>query len=123
MKKTVEEQGLVNTLKRLIGQYMPSELTNYEVKVKDFLDSRYSDLKKVESAGLSGLFYFVKNGRQVFTYYEPKKSLQIPQNEFIRMMELFEIDDDHLEYLIRDWFESTTNNEVKDFLVTTKNDN
>lgn len=123
MKKTVEEQGLVNTLKRLISQYMPTELSNYEENIKDFLDTRYSDLKKVESAGLSGLFYFLKNGKQVFTYYTPKKSLQFPQNEFLRMMELFEIDDDHLEYLIRDWFESETNNEVKDFLVATKKEN
>ena len=38
-------------------------------------------------------------------------------------MRQFAIDDDQLEYLLRDWFEKKTNFEVKDFYLKTDYDN
>ena len=68
MRQTVEERNLMNTLKRLVGQYMPVELDNLEQNIQDFFDDTYSDLKKVESSGTSGLFFFMDGGRNVFNY-------------------------------------------------------
>lgn len=123
MRQSVEEKSLVNTLKRLVGQYMPVELDNYEQNVQDFLDDSYSNLKKVESAGQKGLFFFLDGTRNVFNYTEPNKKLIFPESTFLRLLKLFGIDDDQLEYLIRDWFEKKTNFEVKDFHLKTDYDN
>lgn len=123
MRQSVEEKSLVNTLKRLVGQYMPVELDNYEQNVQDFLDDSYSNLKKVESAGQKGLFFFFDGTRNVFNYTEPNRKLIFPESTFLRLLKLFGIDDDQLEYLIRDWFEKKTNFEVKDFHLKTDYDN
>lgn len=123
MRQSVEEKSLVNTLKRLVGQYMPVELDNYEQNVQDFLDDSYSNLKKVESAGQKGLFFFLDGTRNVFNYTEPNRKLIFPESTFLRLLKLFGIDDDQLEYLIRDWFEKKTNFEVKDFHLKTDYDN
>lgn len=123
MRQSVEEKSLVNTLKRLVGQYMPVELDNYEQNVQDFLDDSYSNLKKVESAGQKGLFFFLDGTRNVFNYTEPNRKLIFPESTFLRLLKLFGIDDDQLEYLIRDWFEKKTNFEVKDFHLKNDYDN
>lgn len=123
MRQSVEEKSLVNTLKRLVGQYMPVELDNYEQNVQDFLEDSYSNLKKVESAGQKGLFFFLDGTRNVFNYTEPNRKLIFPESTFLRLLKLFGIDDDQLEYLIRDWFEKKTNFEVKDFHLKNDYDN
>jgi hypothetical protein len=121
MKQTVEERNLVNTLKRLVGQYMPVELDNFEQNIQDFLDDTYSDLKKVESSGTNGLFFFMNGKRNVFNYIKQNQKLIFPEETFTRIMRQFGVDDDQLEYLLRDWFEKKTNFEVKDFHLKTDN--
>jgi hypothetical protein len=121
MKQTVEERNLMNTLKRLVGQYMPVELDNFEQNIQDFLDDTYSDLKKVESSGTSGLFFFINGKRNVFNYIKQNQKLIFPEETFTRIMKQFGIDDDQLEYLLRDWFEKKVNLEVKDFHLKTDN--
>lgn len=123
MKQTVEERNLMNTLKRLVGQYMPVELDNFEQNIQDFLDDTYSDLKKVESSGTSGLFFFINGKRNVFNYIKQNQKLIFPEETFTRIMKQFGIDDDQLEYLLRDWFEKKVNLEVKDFYLKTDYDN
>lgn len=123
MKQTVEERNLMNTLKRLVGQYMPVELDNFEQNIQDFFDDTYSDLKKVESSGTSGLFFFINGGRNVFNYIKQNQKLIFPEETFTRIMRQFGIDDDQLEYLLRDWFEKKTKLEVKDFYLKTDYDN
>ena len=117
MRQTVEERNLMNTLKRLVGQYMPVELDNFEQNIQDFFDDTYSDLKKVESSGTSGLFFFINGKRNVFNYIKQNQKLIFPEETFTRIMKQFGIDDDQLEYLLRDWFEKKTNLEVKDFYL------
>jgi hypothetical protein len=121
MRQTVEERNLMNTLKRLVGQYMPVELDNFEQNIQDFLDDTYSDLKKVESSGTSGLFFFINGKRNVFNYIKQNQKLIFPEETFTRIMKQFGIDDDQLEYLLRDWFEKKVNLEVKDFHLKTDN--
>ncbi len=123
MRQTVEERNLMNTLKRLVGQYMPVELDNFEQNIQDFLDDTYSDLKKVESSGTSGLFFFINGKRNVFNYIKQNQKLIFPEETFTRIMKQFGIDDDQLEYLLRDWFEKKVNLEVKDFYLKTDYDN
>lgn len=123
MRQTVEERNLMNTLKRLVGQYMPVELDNFEQNIQDFFDDTYSDLKKVESSGTSGLFFFMNGGLNVFNYIKQNQKLIFPEETFTRIMRQFGIDDDQLEYLLRDWFEKKTNFEVKDFYLKTDYDN
>ena len=123
MKQTVEERNLMNTLKRLVGQYMPVELDNFEQNIQDFLDDTYSDLKKVESSGTNGLFFFMNGRRNVFNYIKQNQKLIFPEETFTRIMRQFGVDDDQLEYLLRDWFEKKTNFEVKDFYLKTDYDN
>ena len=123
MRQTVEERNLMNTLKRLVGQYMPVELDNLEQNIQDFFDDTYSDLKKVESSGTSGLFFFMNGGLNVFNYIKQNQKLIFPEETFTRIMRQFGIDDDQLEYLLRDWFEKKTNFEVKDFYLKTDYDN
>jgi hypothetical protein len=117
MRQTVEERNLMNTLKRVVGQYMPVELDNFEQNIQDFFDDTYSDLKKVESSGTSGLFFFINGKRNVFNYIKQNQKLIFPEETFTRIMKQFGIDDDQLEYLLRDWFEKKTNLEVKDFYL------
>jgi hypothetical protein len=117
MRQTVEERNLMNTLKRVVGQYMPVELDNLEQNIQDFFDDTYSDLKKVESSGTSGLFFFINGKRNVFNYIKQNQKLIFPEETFTRIMKQFGIDDDQLEYLLRDWFEKKTNLEVKDFYL------
>lgn len=123
MRQTVEERNLMNTLKRVVGQYMPVELDNFEQNIQDFFDDTYSDLKKVESSGTSGLFFFINGKRNVFNYIKQNQKLIFPEETFTRIMKQFGIDDDQLEYLLRDWFEKKTNFEVKDFYLKTDYDN
>ena len=123
MRQTVEERNLMNTLKRLVCQYMPVELDNLEQNIQDFFDDTYSDLKKVESSGTSGLFFFMNGGLNVFNYIKQNQKLIFPEETFTRIMRQFGIDDDQLEYLLRDWFEKKTNFEVKDFYLKTDYDN
>jgi hypothetical protein len=113
----------MNTLKRLVGQYMPVELDNFEQNIQDFLDDTYLDLKKIESSGTSGLFFFVNGKHNVFNYIQQNQKLIFPEETFRRIMRQFAIDDDQLEYLLRDWFEKKTNFEVKDFYLKTDYDN
>ena len=97
-----ENNRLIDTLKKIVGTYS-SKKDSVEDVVKQFFDTEFSSLSKLTS--YEKIIFFVNpKGNTKFIYFPESKILKLSNGEFLRLLDLFDIDEDSLHEIFKSWF-------------------
>lgn len=107
----IDEQKLINTLKGLLKQFLPSDSIPMEKTVQKFLDIKLKGLSPVENSDGNGIF-FMKGDRLTLFYNKRHNRLSYPQEVLFLLMKMFKIDEDISEEILKRWFETNFNLKV-----------
>ena len=66
-KDRIDEQKLINTLKGLLKQFLPSESLPMEKQVNRYLNIKFKNLSEITNSDNNGIFY-LKDGKTKFAY-------------------------------------------------------
>ena len=66
-KDRIDEQKLINTLKGLLKQFLPSESLPMEKQVNRYLNIKFKNLSEITNSDNNGIFY-LKDGKTKFFY-------------------------------------------------------
>lgn len=101
----IDEQKLINTLKGILKQFISSEQIPMETQVKRYLEIKMKNLSPVHNSDNSGIFYF-KNGQSKFFFNKRTKNLSYSSQDLFNLMNMFKIDEDIAEEILKRWFQS-----------------
>ena len=109
MKSGVEEQNrLIDTLKRLVGNYSSPPSISYSEKVKEYINLKFGKLTMVSNQ--ENAIYFVDSNRKSpLTYSKKEGVIRVPSSVMIGVMEMFGIEEDFVEEIFKNWFEKKYN--------------
>ena len=115
MNQGVTEQfKLIDTLKRIMGytDYSDREISIID-KVKKFLTVKFGKITPVENVGGDFHFFYPDGTRAPLFYYKDNKGMLFPSKLFLETQELFDIDEDLMEEIIKEWFKENLDLQVK----------
>jgi hypothetical protein len=110
-KDRIDEQKLINTLKGLLKQFLPSESLPMEKQVNRYLNIKFKNLSEISNSDNNGIFY-LKDGKTKFFYNKNTKNLTYLTNDLLNVMTMFKLDEDTTEEILKRWFQSTFRLEV-----------
>jgi hypothetical protein len=97
-----EQNKLIDTLKGIIGGFSSKNETSIEKIVSKYLNFNFLPLQQVKSTG-NVVFFVNKLGKSKIQYLPENKVLRMPGYEFLEIKEMFDIDEDFLEEIIKSW--------------------
>jgi hypothetical protein len=113
MDGRIDEQKLINTLKGLLKQFLPSENLPLEKSVKKFLDIKYKNMVQVPNSENSNIF-FLKGGTYKFSYNKQYERLYYLSRDLLEIMKMFKLDEDITEEIMKRWFEEKYGLNIKE---------
>lgn len=102
MKRGIMEQNkLVDTLKRIVGAHTKPSDTLEQI-VKKYFSFDFLPLKKLTSNG--DVIYFIdEKGRPKFSYSPNSRAVMVKGPEFAEIQNMFDMDEDAIEQIFKDW--------------------
>ena len=98
----IEQNRLINTLKRVMGDYTSKPNMSYSNKVKEYLNIKFGKLTMVPNQ--ESMIYFVNSaGKTPMKYSKKEAIIRVPSSVMTGVMEMFGIDADYLEEIFKDW--------------------
>lgn len=111
----MEQLKLIDTLKRIMGYKENSEIEkSIKEKVKKFLNIKFGKIKPVQNSGGDYFHFFNPDGTPArLSYYTDNRGVIFSSKLFQESMEFFDIDEDFMEDIIKEWFDENFNLQVK----------
>lgn len=107
----MEQNKLIDTLKRIVGTHS-KKMDPIEIIVKKYLEFSFFPLRKVTST--SDLVYFInQKGKPEFTFSPKINTLKVKGIEFKNIQEMFDLDEDALEEIFKDWMKDNFNVDIQ----------
>jgi len=104
MDGRIDEQKLINTLKGLLKQFLPSDNLPLEKTVKRYIDIKLSNLDRIANAENTNEFFY--KGRNLkFSYNKQHNRLWYQSSDLLDIMRMFKLDEDTIEEILKRWFE------------------
>jgi hypothetical protein len=113
MDGRIDEQKLINTLKGLLKQFIPSENLPLEKSVKKFLDIKYKNMVQLPNSENTNIF-FLKGGTYKFSYNKQYERLYYMSRDLLEIMKMFKLDEDITEEIMKRWFEEKYGINIKE---------
>jgi len=108
-----EQMRLIDTLKRLLsGEYSSEREQSIANKVKQYLDLQFKGVKTVPTSEKQ-TYVFDPQGKPIMIYYSDPGSLFVSPRKSLDIMELFDIDEDFFEVILKEWLRENLNLHVK----------
>jgi len=107
-----EQNRLIDTLKRLMGDYGSEKTKKHESLVKKYLDTKYGSLTAVPNVENS-IYFFDRAGRSTMKFFPKEGVLFGPSNHFKDIMEVFDLDEDFFEEILKEWITEKFDLQVK----------
>jgi hypothetical protein len=109
MKSGVQEQNrLIDTLKRLMGDYTSKPTMSYSNKVKEYFNLKFGKLTMIPNQ--ESTIYFINSiGKSPLTYSKKNGIIKVASSVMIEVMETFGIEEDFVEEIFKDWIEEKYN--------------
>lgn len=107
----MEQNKLIDTLKTIVGTRSKKK-DPVETTVKKYFKIFFFPLKKVSSD--SDLVYFVnQKGKPEFTFSTKNNTLRVKGVEFNNIREMFDLDEDALEEIFKNWMKDNFNVDIQ----------
>lgn len=95
-----------------MGDYTSNSTTSYSQKVKEYLNLKFGKLTMVPNQ--ESRIYFVDSvGKSPLAYSKKEGIIKVPSSVMIGVMEMFGIEEDFVEEILKDWIEEKYNLPVK----------
>jgi hypothetical protein len=109
-----EQNKLIDTLKRIVSGYGSVAPDPLEKVVKKYLSFTFLPVKKV-SSNENIIFFVPEKGKNILQYSVDRKIFLIPGKNFLEIKDMFDLDEDSLEEIIKIWASENLDVEI-DFI-------
>ena len=107
-----EQNRLIDTLKRLMGDYGSEKTKKHESLVKKYLDTKFGSLTAVPNQE-NRIYFFDQRGQSIMKFFPKEGVLFGPSNQFKEIMEVFDLDEDFFEEILKEWIKDNFDLQVK----------
>lgn len=97
-----EQNRLIDTLKRLMGDYTSKPTMSYSNKVKEYLNLKFGKLTMVPNQE-STIYFVDSDGKSPLAYSKKEGIIKVPSSVMIGVMEMFGIEEDFIEEIFKEW--------------------
>lgn len=97
-----EQNRLIDTLKRLMGDYTSKPTMSYSNKVKEYLNLKFGKLTMVPNQE-STIYFVDSDGKTPLAYSKKEGIIKVPSSVMIGVMEMFGIEEDYIEEIFKEW--------------------
>lgn len=98
----IEQNRLIDTLKRLMGDYTSKPTVSYSNKVKEYFNLKFGKLNLIPNQ--ENIIYFVDSqGKSQMMFSKKRGAINVPSSVMTAVMEMFGIDEDYVEEIFKDW--------------------